>query len=80
MNFELIFSILLQIAALGCIFLILFWIFNLVEAKVPEPFKQVVGWLRLFVLICLGIYAIFFIADLAGINTGGHGHLLIRKD
>lgn len=68
MDLNLIFSILLKILALGCIFAILFWIFNLVEAKVPEPFKQIVGWLRIFVLICLGMYAILFIANLAGLG------------
>lgn len=70
MDLNLIFSILFKILALGCIFAILWWMFNLVETKVPEPFKQIVGWLKVFVLLCLGVYAIYFIAGLAGLNTG----------
>lgn len=70
MDFNLIFSILIKIAAIGCIFVILFFLFKKVEEKVPEPLKEIVTWLRLFVLICLGFYAIFFIASLAGLNTG----------
>ncbi len=72
MDFHLIFSILFQILALGCIFAILFWMFNLVESKVPEPFKQIVGWLKIFVLLALGVYAIYFIADLAGLDSPSH--------
>lgn len=72
MDLSLIFSILFKVLGLGCIFAILFWMFNLVESKVPDPFKQIVGWLKIFVLLCLGIYAIYFIADLTGL-----GHIQI---
>lgn len=69
MDFHLIFNILFKLLAFGCIFAILFWMFNLVEARVPEPFKQVVGWLKVFVLLLCGVMAILFIADTAGIGT-----------
>ncbi len=65
MDFHFIFSILFQLLALGCIFAILFWMFNLVESKVPEPFKQVVGWVKIFVMLLCGMMAIYFIADMA---------------
>ncbi len=76
MDLDLIFSILFKLLALGAIFFILFRMFNLVESKIPEPFKQIVGYLKIFVLLLLGVYAIYFIADLAGLNTG---HLLVGK-
>lgn len=72
MDFHLIFTILFQLLALGCIFAILFWMFKLVEERVPEPFKQVVGWLKVFVLLVCGVMAILFIADMAGIGNVGH--------
>ena len=72
MDLDLIFSILFKLLGLGAIFFILFWMFNLVETKIPEPFKQIVGYLKIFVLLVLGVYAIYFIADLAGIGTSGH--------
>ncbi len=77
MDFHLIFSILFQLLALGCIFAILFWMFALVESKVPEPFKQVVSWVKIFVLLLCGVMAIYFIADLAGIGTN---HVSLLKN
>lgn len=71
MDLHLIFSILFRILGLGCIFAILFWMFNIVESKIPDPFKQIVGWLKIFVLLFCGVLAIYFIADMAGIGTGG---------
>lgn len=71
MDFHLIFSILFKILGLGCIFGILFWMFNMVEAKIPEPFKQVVGWVKIFVLLLCGVMAIYLIADIAGITQIG---------
>ncbi len=78
MDLNLIFDILFKLLALGCIFAILFWMFNLVESKVPEPFKQVVGWVRIFVLLLCGAMAILFIADAAGLGNGTR-HLTLRS-
>lgn len=72
MDLDLIFSILFKLLGFGAILFILFLMFNLVESKVPEPLKQIIGYLRIFVLLLLGVYAIYFIADLAGIGTSGH--------
>jgi hypothetical protein len=69
MDIGLIISILFKILALGCVFAILFWMFNLVEGKVPEPFKQIVGWLKVFVMLVCGVIAIAFILQFAGIGT-----------
>lgn len=76
MDLNLILSILFKLFAFGCIFAILWWMFGLVETRVPEPFKQVVGWLRIFVLLLCGVMAIFFIADAAGL---GNTHTLSLK-
>lgn len=70
MDIAFIVSVLFKIFALGCVFGILFWMFTLVEGKVPEPFKQVVSWLKVFVLLLCGVFAIYFICDLAGIGIG----------
>jgi hypothetical protein len=69
MDIGLIIGILFKILALGCVFAILFWMFNLVESKVPEPFKQIVGWLKVFVLLVCGVIAIAFILQVAGIGS-----------
>lgn len=75
MNFELIFDMLFKLAAFGCIAVILFFMFKKVEEKTPEPFKEVVSWLRLFVILIFCVMAIYFIADMAGIGTSGNMQL-----
>lgn len=71
MDFDFIFSILIKVAAFGCIAIILFFMFKKVEEKVPDPFKEVISWLRLFVILFFCMWAIYFIADTAGIGTSG---------
>lgn len=71
MDIAFIIHILFVVLAFGCILAILLWMFNLVEGKVPEPMKQMVGWLKVFVLLVCGVIAICFIAQLAGLDTSG---------
>jgi hypothetical protein len=72
MDFHFVLRLLIELFGLGCIFAIIFWMCNLVESKVPEPFKQAVGWLKVFIMLLCGVILIYIIADATGIGSAEH--------
>ena len=74
MDIAKIVHILFQIFGLGCIFAIIFFMCKIIEEKIPEPFKQLMVWVRVFILLLCCAFAIYFIIDIFDINMNLHTH------